>query len=398
MSVQPTLPATRILTATTDPVFTMHRGGKISVRPVVDVTDHQGLAMAYTPGVARVCTAIADQPELAADYTWVSNTVAVVTDGTAVLGLGDIGPAAAMPVMEGKSLLFKRFADVDAVPICLACTSADEIVATVAALAPSFGGINLEDISAPRCFEIEDRLRHLLDIPVFHDDQHGTAIVTLAALRSAARVAGKELGQLRAVVAGAGASGVAVTKMLLRAGIGDIATSDSKGLIYRGREGLNPVKAALAAQTNKAGLTGSTESALRGADVFIGLSSGTVAESAIASMAPGAIVFALSNPDPEVHPDVAGRHALVVATGRSDFPNQINNSLAFPGVFRGALDTRATDITEAMKLAAADAIAALVGTDAAAGYVIPSQFDERVAPAVAAAVAAQARADGVARR
>ncbi len=222
--------------------------------------------------------------------------------------------------------------------------------------------------------------------------------LTLAALRSAARVGGKELGQLRAVVAGAGASGVAVTKMLLRAGIGDIATSDSKGLIYRGRQGLNPVKAALAAQTNKAGLTGSTESALRGADVFIGLSSGSVAESAIASMSPGAIVFALSNPDPEVHPEVAGRHALVVATGRSDFPNQINNSLAFPGVFRGALDTRATDITEAMKLAAADAIAALVGTDAAAGYVIPSQFDERVAPAVAAAVAAQARADGVARR
>jgi len=398
MSVQPTLPDTGDPGRHADPVFTMHRGGKISVRPVVDVADHRALAMAYTPGVARVCTAIADQPELAADYTWVSNTVAVVTDGTAVLGLGDIGPAAAMPVMEGKSLLFKRFADVDAVPICLACTSADEIVATVAALAPSFGGINLEDISAPRCFEIEDRLRHLLDIPVFHDDQHGTAIVTLAALRSAARVAGKELGQLRAVVAGAGASGVAVTKMLLRAGIGDIATSDSKGLIYRGREGLNPVKAALAAQTNKAGLTGSTESALRGADVFIGLSSGTVAESAIASMAPGAIVFALSNPDPEVHPEVAGRHAMVVATGRSDFPNQINNSLAFPGVFRGALDTRATDITEAMTLAAADAIAALVGTDAAVGYIIPSQFDERVAPAVAAAVAAQARAEGVARR
>jgi malate dehydrogenase (oxaloacetate-decarboxylating) len=234
-----------------------------------------------------------------------------------VLGLGDIGPAAAMPVMEGKSLLFKRFADVDAVPICLACTGTDEIVAVVAALAPSFGGINLEDISAPRCFEIEDRLRRLLDIPVFHDDQHGTAIVTLAALRGAARVAGKEFGRLRAVVAGAGASGVAVTKMLLRTGIGDIAVSDSKGLIYRGREGLNPVKADLAERTNRVGLTGSTESALRGADVFIGLSSGTVAESAIASMAPGAIVFALSNPDPEVHPGVAGRHALVVATGRS---------------------------------------------------------------------------------
>ncbi len=381
-----------------DPVFAMHRGGKIGVSPTVNVSDPAALAMAYTPGVARVCTAIAEHPELAAEFTWVANTVAVVTDGTAVLGLGDIGPNAAMPVMEGKALLFKLFAGVDAVPICLACTDPDEIVATVAALAPSFGGINLEDISAPRCFEIEDRLRDLLDIPVFHDDQHGTAIVTLAALRSAARVAGKELAELRAVVAGAGASGVAVTKILLRAGIGDIAVSDRQGLIYRGRDGLNPVKAALAARTNKAGLKGSTESALAGADVFIGLSSGTVPEPAIAAMAPDAIVFALSNPDPEVHPDVAARHALVVATGRSDFPNQINNSLAFPGVFRGALDVRATRITEGMKLAAATAITRLVGADAAPGYVIPSQFDDRVAPAVAAAVAAQARTEGVARR
>jgi malate dehydrogenase (oxaloacetate-decarboxylating) len=381
-----------------DPVFSMHRGGKISVTPSVDVADAAALAMAYTPGVARVCTAIAENPDLSADFTWVANTVAVITDGTAVLGLGDIGPAAAMPVMEGKSLLFKRFANVDAVPICLATTDTDQIIATVAALAPSFGGINLEDISAPRCFEIEDRLRHLLEIPVFHDDQHGTAIVTLAALRNAARVAGKDFSELRAVVAGAGASGVAVTKMLLSAGIGDIAVSDSKGLIYAGRDGLNPVKAALAAQTNKALLQGSTESALAGADVFIGLSSGTVAEDAIASMAPDAIVFALSNPDPEVHPEVAGRHALVVATGRSDFPNQINNSLAFPGIFRGALDVRATDITERMKLAAASAIASLVGDDATPEYVIPSQFDERVAPAVAAAVTQAARADGVARR
>ena len=376
----------------------MHLGGKVTVQSTVTVEDNAALAMAYTPGVARVCSAIADSPELAATYTWVANTVAVVSDGTAVLGLGDIGPAAAMPVMEGKALLFKRFAGIDAVPICLATTDVDQVVATVAALAPSFGGINLEDISAPRCFEIEDRLRAMLDIPVFHDDQHGTAIVTLAALRSAARVAGKEFGQLRAVVAGAGASGVAVTKMLLAAGIGDIAVSDRKGLIYQGRDGLNPVKAALAAQTNRAGLTGSTESALRGADVFIGLSSGSVAEPAIASMAGGAIVFALSNPDPEVHPDVAGRHALVVATGRSDFPNQINNSLAFPGVFRGALDTRASDITDGMKLAAADAIAALVGDDATPGYVIPAQFDPRVAPAVASAVAAQAHTDGVSRR
>jgi len=381
-----------------DPVFVMHRGGKIDVQPTVDVPDRAALAMAYTPGVARVCSAIADQPELASEYTWVGNTVAVVSDGTAVLGLGDIGPAAAMPVMEGKALLFKRFAGINAVPVCIACTDVDEIVRTVASLAPSFGGINLEDISAPRCFEIEDRLRDMLDIPVFHDDQHGTAIVALAALRSAARVVGKELGDLRVVVCGAGASGIAVSRILLSAGVGDLAAADSKGLIYRGREGLNPVKAALAEVTNAAGLTGSTESALRGADVFIGLSGSTLAEEAIARMAPGAIAFLLSNPDPEIHPDVARRHVAVVATGRSDFPNQINNSLAFPGVFRAALDLRATTVTEAMKLAAADAIAALVGDDAGPDYVIPSQFDERVAPAVAAAVAAQARADGVARR
>jgi malate dehydrogenase (oxaloacetate-decarboxylating) len=376
----------------------MHRGGKIDVRPTVDVPDRAALAMAYTPGVARVCSAIADQPELASEYTWTGNTVAVVSDGTAVLGLGDIGPAAAMPVMEGKALLFKRFAGINAVPVCIACTDVDEVVRTVAALAPSFGGINLEDISAPRCFEIEDRLRAMLDIPVFHDDQHGTAIVTLAALRGAARVVGKGLGDLRVVVCGAGASGIAVSKILLSAGVGDIAVADSKGLIYDGRDGLNPVKAALAKVTNAAGLAGSPEAALRGADVFIGLSGSTLAKEAIARMAPGAIAFLLSNPDPEIHPDVARRHVAVVATGRSDFPNQINNSLAFPGVFRAALDVRASTVTERMKLAAADAIAALVGGDAAPDYVIPSQFDERVAPAVAAAVAAAARADGVARR
>jgi len=376
----------------------MHRGGKIDITPTVDVPDRAALAMAYTPGVARVCSAIADQPELASEYTWTGNTVAVVSDGTAVLGLGDIGPAAAMPVMEGKALLFKRFAGINAVPVCIACTDVDEVVRTVAALAPSFGGINLEDISAPRCFEIEDRLRDILDIPVFHDDQHGTAIVTLAALRGAARVAGKELADLRVVVCGAGASGIAVTKILLSAGVGDVAVADSKGLIYRGREGLNPVKAALAKVTNAAGLAGSPEAALRGADVFIGLSGSTLPEAAIARMAPGAIAFLLSNPDPEIHPDVARRHVAVVATGRSDFPNQINNSLAFPGVFRAALDVRASTVTEGMKLAAADAIAALVGDDATPDYIIPSQFDERVAPAVATAVAAQARADGVARR
>jgi malate dehydrogenase (oxaloacetate-decarboxylating) len=381
-----------------DPAFALHRGGKIEVRPTVEVRDEAALSLAYTPGVARVCTAIADDPALTYDYTWLANTVAVVSDGSAVLGLGDIGPAAAMPVMEGKALLFKQFAGVDAVPLCLACTDVDELVDTVAALAPSFGGINLEDISAPRCFEVEDRLRERLDIPVFHDDQHGTAIVVLAALRGAAALTGRSLGEIRAVVAGAGASGVAVTRILLSAGIGDIAVSDSKGLIYAGRDGLNPVKAALARDTNKAGLTGSTEEALRGADLFIGLSGATVAEQAIAGMHPDAIVFALSNPDPDVDPAAVGRHARVVATGRSDFPNQINNVLAFPGVFRGALDVRATKITEGMKLAAADAIAELVAGELAPDYVIPGPFDERVAPAVAAAVAARARADTVARR
>jgi malate dehydrogenase (oxaloacetate-decarboxylating) len=380
-----------------DPAFALHRGGKLAVRSIVPVRDKDDLSLAYTPGVARVCSAIADEPALRHDYTWVSRVVAVVTDGTAVLGLGDIGPAAAMPVMEGKAILFKEFADVDAVPICLDCTDVDALVETVTRLAPSFGGINLEDISAPRCFEIEDRLRAALDIPVFHDDQHGTAIVVLAALRNAARITGRPLSELRAVVAGAGASGVAVTKILLNAGIGDIAVSDSKGLIYAGRDGLNPVKQALARDTNRAGLRGSTEEALRGADVFVGLSGSTVSEQAIGAMAADAIVFALSNPTPEVHPDAARRHARVVATGRSDFPNQINNVLAFPGVFRGALDVRAHTITENMKLRAAEALADVVGDDLTEEYVIPSPFDERVAPAVVAAVADQARTDGVAR-
>ncbi|WP_211593220.1 MULTISPECIES: NADP-dependent malic enzyme [unclassified Microbispora] len=381
-----------------DPAFALHRGGKLEVRSTVPVRDADDLSLAYTPGVARVCTAIADNPDLVNDYTWVSNVVAVVSDGTAVLGLGDIGPAAAMPVMEGKALLFKQFAGVDAVPICIDCTDVDAIVETVVRLAPSFGGINLEDISAPRCFEVEERLRGLLDIPVFHDDQHGTAIVVLAALRNAARLTGRSLGELRAVVAGAGASGVAVSRILLNAGIGDIAVSDSKGVIHAGREDLNPVKRALARDTNKLGLSGSTEQALAGADVFVGLSGSTVPERAIASMAPDSIVFALSNPTPEVDPAAAGRHARVVATGRSDYPNQINNVLAFPGVFRGALDVRATTITENMKVAAADALAAVVGDDVTENYVIPSPFDARVAPAVIAAVARQAREDGVIRK
>ncbi|MER5908945.1 NADP-dependent malic enzyme [Streptomyces sp. NPDC001982] len=381
-----------------DPAFALHRGGKMAVQATVPVRDKDDLSLAYTPGVARVCSAIAEQPELVNDYTWKSSVVAVVTDGTAVLGLGDIGPEASLPVMEGKAILFKQFGGVDAVPIALACTDVDEIVETVVRLAPSFGGVNLEDISAPRCFEIERKLQERLDIPVFHDDQHGTAVVTLAALRNAARLSRREIGSLRAVISGAGAAGVAIAKMLIEAGIGDVAVADRKGVVSSDREDLTPVKREVAGFTNKAGLSGSLEDALAGADVFIGVSGGTVPEAAVASMAEGAFVFAMANPDPEVHPDVAHKYAAVVATGRSDFPNQINNVLAFPGIFAGALQVRASRITEGMKLAAAEALAAVVGDDLAADYVIPSPFDERVAPAVTAAVAAAARAEGVARR
>ncbi|MDT0474718.1 NADP-dependent malic enzyme [Streptomyces griseoviridis] len=381
-----------------DPAFALHRGGKMAVQATVPIRDKDDLSLAYTPGVARVCTAIAEQPELVNDYTWKSSVVAVVTDGTAVLGLGDIGPEASLPVMEGKAILFKQFGGVDAVPIALACTDVDEIVETVVRLAPSFGGVNLEDISAPRCFEVERKLQERLDIPVFHDDQHGTAVVTLAALRNAARLTGKGLADLRAVISGAGAAGVAIAKMLVEAGIGDVAVADRKGVVSADRADLTPVKRDLAGFTNKAGLTGTLEDALAGADVFIGVSGGTVAEAAVASMAEGAFVFAMANPNPEVHPEIAHKYAAVVATGRSDFPNQINNVLAFPGIFAGALQVRASRITEGMKIAAAEALAGVVGDDLAADYVIPSPFDERVAPAVTSAVAAAARAEGVARR
>lgn len=379
-----------------DPVFAMHSGGKLEVRSSVEVPDRAALSMAYTPGVARVCTAIADEPALVHDYTWKSKVVAVVTDGTAVLGLGDIGPQAALPVMEGKALLFKQFAGVDAVPICLDCTDTDAIVETVARLAPSFGGINLEDISAPRCFEIEDRLRERLDIPVFHDDQHGTAIVATAALRNAARLVGKSLGDLRVVVSGAGASGVAVAKMLWNSRVGDIQVADSRGLIHAERDNLTAAKRELTGYTT-GGVTGPIENALEGADVLIGLSGGQIGEQAVARMADNAIIFAMANPDPEVHPDVARRHARVVATGRSDFPNQINNVLAFPGIFAGAFDAGATDITDRMKLAAVDALADLVGDDLTADYIIPGVFDERVTPAITDAVTRTARAEGIAR-
>jgi len=381
-----------------DPAFALHVGGKLETQSTVPLRDRDDLSLAYTPGVARVCSAIAEHPELVHELTWKSKVVAVVTDGSAVLGLGDIGPAASLPVMEGKAVLFKEFAGVDAVPICLDTNDVSEIVETVVRIAPGFGGINLEDISAPRCFEIERQLRERLDIPVFHDDQHGTAVVVLAALRNAARLTGRGLGDLSVVVSGAGAAGVAVTTILREAGIGDITVADRKGVLHDGRGDLTAVKRRLASVTNDTGMTGSLADALRGADVFIGVSGGVVAEDAVADMADEAIVFALANPNPEIHPDVARRHARVVATGRSDYPNQINNVLAFPGIFRGALDVGATDVTEDMKLAAAEAIAAVVGDDLADDYVVPSPFDERVAPAVTEAVSAAARRDGVVRR
>jgi malate dehydrogenase (oxaloacetate-decarboxylating) len=381
-----------------DPVFDLHVGGKIEVTSTVRVSDVDDLSKAYTPGVARVCTAIAQDPALVRRYTWKANVVAVVTDGTAVLGLGDIGPAASLPVMEGKALLFKEFGGVDSVPIALDCTDVDEFVETVVRLAPTFGGINLEDISAPRCFEIERRLKERLDIPVFHDDQHGTAVVVLAALRNALRLTGKSIEDIRVVISGAGAAGVACARILLQAGVGDLAVVDSKGVLSEDRADLNPVKLSLAQDTNTAQLSGRLVDALDGADMFLGVSGGTVPEEAVARMAPGAMIFALANPNPEVHPDIAQRYAAVVATGRSDFPNQINNVLAFPGIFRGALDVNASRITEGMKLAAAEALAALISADdLRPDYVIPSPFDSRVAPAVAAAVAEAARADGVAR-
>jgi malate dehydrogenase (oxaloacetate-decarboxylating) len=381
-----------------DPAFALHRGGKMAVQATVPVRDADELSLAYTPGVAKICSAIADQPELVDDYTWKSQVVAVVTDGSAVLGLGDIGPQASLPVMEGKCILFKQFGGVDAFPVALDCRDTDEIVETVVRLAPSFGGVNLEDIAAPRCFEIEAKLKERLDVPVFHDDQHGTAIVTLAALRNAARLTGRPLGDLRTVISGAGAAGIAIAKILVGAGIGDVVVCDRKGVVSSDRGDLTAVKRELAGFTNKAGRTGSLESAMNGADVFIGVSGGTVPESAVATLAKDSFIFAMANPNPEIHPDVAGKYAAVVATGRSDYPNQINNVLAFPGVFAGALQVRATDITEGMKLAAAEALAAVVADELSAACVIPSPFDERVAPAVTAAVAAAARAEGIARR
>ncbi|GAT07370.1 malate dehydrogenase [Mycolicibacterium novocastrense] len=372
-------------------IFAAHVGGKLSVALNAALDTERALSVAYTPGVAQVSRAIAADHTLAARYTWASRMVAVVSDGSAVLGLGDIGPAASLPVMEGKSALFKAFADLDSIPIVLDTKDTDEIVETLVRLRPTFGAVNLEDISAPRCFEIERRLVEALDCPVMHDDQHGTAIVVLAALLGAAKVVDREIGSLRVVVSGCGAAGIACAKILMAAGVSDITLLDSQGIVHKGRENLNSYKADMAESTNPRGLTGGIAEALDGADVFLGLSAGVVPADLIASMAPGSIVFALSNPDPEIHPDDASRYAAVVATGRSDFPNQINNVLAFPGVFRGALDAGARRITERMKVAAAEAIFSVVGDDLAADRIVPSVLDPRVAPAVAQAVASASR-------
>jgi malate dehydrogenase (oxaloacetate-decarboxylating) len=382
-----------------DRVFLLHLGGKIALQNKVPVTTRDTLSMAYTPGVARVSMAIAEDRKRAWQLTIKGNSVAVVSDGTAVLGLGDIGPEAAMPVMEGKAMLFKEFANIDAYPICLRTKKTDEIVAAVEALAVGFGGINLEDISAPRCFEIEEKLQQRLDIPVFHDDQHGTAVVVLAALLNSLRLTGQKLPRLRIVISGAGAAGTAITKMLLNAGARDIVICDRQGCVCKERSDLNSSKAWLAAHTNPRALRGSLENALKKADVFIGVSGpGTVSARALKRMAAKPIVFALANPIPEIMPEEAGR-AHIIATGRSDYPNQINNVLAFPGIFRGALNVRARQINEAMKLAAAHAIANCVPRrQLNSEYIVPSVFNRDVVTQVATAVERAALKTGVARK
>jgi malate dehydrogenase (oxaloacetate-decarboxylating) len=393
---------TRVI-ETTDRTFQMHLGGKIELHAKSPLKTRDDLSMAYTPGVARVCEAIHEDPDKAFQYTIKRNTVAVVSDGTAVLGLGDIGPAAAMPVMEGKAVLFKEFAEVDAFPICLDTKDPDEIVAIVKALAPTFGGINLEDISAPRCFEIEDRLAAELDVPVFHDDQHGTAVVTLAALINAAKLTGRELSEMRVLVTGLGAAGVAVTRILQSAGITEIVGCDSKGAVHVDRADyldgtMNAVKRWYAEHTNPERLSGRPGDVIDGMDLFVGVSGARVMPAeALARMNRDAIVFAMANPNPEVSPEEAAPYVRVMATGRSDYPNQINNVLCFPGIFRGALDVRAPHITEAMKQAAARAIADIVPEDELReDYIVPSVFNRDVAPAVAEAVKQAAREDGAA--
>jgi malate dehydrogenase (oxaloacetate-decarboxylating) len=383
-----------------DRTFLMHKGGKIEVVGKLPLKTRDDLSMAYTPGVARVSMAINGDRTKAWALTIKGNTVAVVSDGTAVLGLGDIGPEAAMPVMEGKAMLFKEFGGVDAFPLCVDTKDVDEIVAFVKAAAPTFGGINLEDISAPRCFEIERRLREELDIPVFHDDQHGTAIVVLAGLLNALKLVGKRPEDVTVVVVGAGAAGVACTEIMLAQGVGDVIVCNRSGAIYAGQPDLDPERAALAERTNRRNVRGTADEVLAGADVVLGVAGpGAITAAGVRSMARDAIVFAMANPVPEVQPEEVGEDVAIMATGRSDYPNQINNVLAFPGVFRGALDVRATTINEEMKLAAAQAIAAVIPADELhPDYIIPSVFNRRVAESVAEAVAAAAVASGVARR
>lgn len=383
-----------------DRTFLLHLGGKIEVTSKMPLRTRDQLSMAYTPGVARICNAIKDKPADAFKLTIKRNTVAIVSDGTAVLGLGDIGPEAAMPVMEGKAMLLKEFANVDAFPICLDTKDTEEIIKTVKYLAPTFGGVNLEDISAPRCFEIERRLKDELDIPIFHDDQHGTAVVLTAAFINALKIIDKKPEDLKVVVAGVGAAGTACTIMLMDLGVKNIIGCDRKGALTRDRDDLNSAKRDYAERTNPNQERGSIKEVLRGADVFVGLSGpGLLDEADIAGMADRAAVFAMSNPIPEIMPEIAGKHAMVVATGRSDYPNQINNVLCFPGIFRGALDCQASDINEAMKMAAARAIANCIDESVISpDYIIPSVFDQSVVPAVAKAVTQAARDTGVARR
>ena len=383
-----------------DRTFLVHLGGKISIRNRIPVKTRDDLSMAYTPGVARICMEINQDPEDAYKLTTKGNTVAVVTDGTAVLGLGNIGPKAAMPVMEGKAMLFKEFADIDAWPICLDTTDTEEIIRIVKAIAPGFGGINLEDIAAPRCFEIEQRLREELEIPVFHDDQHGTAVVTTAALINALKVVGKNVEKIKVIVSGAGAAGIACTKMIMHLGVKNLIVCDSKGAIHSKRTNLNPSKNWLAENSNPKKEAGALKEVIAGADVFLGVSApNIIGQKDVKNMAKDPIVFAMSNPDPEISPEEASPFAAVMATGRSDYPNQINNVLCFPGIFRGALDCRSNTINEEMKLAAAHAIAGVVDdAHLNADYIIPSVFDTTVAKNISESVQAAAYKTGVARR
>ncbi len=384
-----------------DRVFLLHLGGKISVENKVPVNTRDALSMAYTPGVARVCMAIAKDPSAVYNLTIKKNTVAIVTDGTAVLGLGDIGPEAAMPVMEGKAMLFKEFGGIDAFPICLNTKDSLEIVQIVEALTPGFGGINLEDISAPRCFEIEELLQERVDIPVFHDDQHGTAVVVMAALFNALKLVQKSMEEIKVVILGVGAAGVACTKMMMRAGVKNIVGLDRSGIVYKGREeGMNRAKRWFAENTNPENQKGTIHEASKGADLFLGLSGpDTFPLEALQSMGRDPIVFALANPDPEIAPEIAMGHCRIMATGRSDYPNQINNVLCFPGIFRGALNVRATGINEEMKMAAAQAIADTIPeSELTDEYIIPSVFDRRVVESVSNAVAGAAMETGAARR